>query len=206
MKKMEKHTALNLTAYDENHEYLASRYDRVFGEIEKKGFGEFLSKLPGTRILDVGAGTGMHAAYFKSLGYDVTCVDFSPKMVELCKSKGLNAVQMDVENVQFPRESFDGILAWGSLIHIPKEKLPLVLVDLQKILAPNGYLYVSLKVGNREEVTSKGVEKGERFFAYYEKQEAEQIFGKFFEVKTSRFIHAEHAFTKEWMEILLRKS
>lgn len=202
---MKNYLESNLQAYEENHNFLVNRYDRVFGENEKNNLGEFTSSLPGRKILDLGCGTGVYALYFKEKGFDVTCVDFSPKMITLCKSKGLNAIQLDIEKLTFEKESFDGIFAWGSLIHIPKEKLLVVLANLQKMLRPNGFLYVSLKVGNKEEVTRKGIERGERFFAYYEKQEAEELFGMHFKVIASRFIHAEHAFTKEWMEILLQK-
>src|SRR3989338_284009 len=104
---MKDYNELNLKSYEQNHAYLANRYDRVFAENEKKGFEEFLSNLPGLRILDLGCGTGIQSLYFKQKGFEVTCVDFSSKMVALCKSKDLNAIQVNIEDLKFEKESFD---------------------------------------------------------------------------------------------------
>lgn len=42
---------------------------------------------PGTRLLDLGCGTGLDAAYFGERGYRVVAIDWSPRMVERTRAR-----------------------------------------------------------------------------------------------------------------------
>jgi len=89
---------------------LASGYDDYFNQIIKPEADRFLSSVSdGGRILDAGCGVGVHSLYFKDGGYRVVSIDLSPKMVEICQSKGLDAKLMDLENLQFSDDYFDGV-------------------------------------------------------------------------------------------------
>ncbi len=46
---------------------------------------------PGTRLLDLGCGTGLDAAYFGERGYRVVAIDWSPRMVERTRERILDA-------------------------------------------------------------------------------------------------------------------
>ena len=45
------------------------------------------------KVLDVGAGAGVHALHLQDLGMDVTCIDVSPGAVDFMKANGLKAEQ-----------------------------------------------------------------------------------------------------------------
>lgn len=47
------------------------------------------------KILDVGAGAGMHALYLQDQGMNVECIDISPGAVEFMKSQGLKAERIN---------------------------------------------------------------------------------------------------------------
>jgi SAM-dependent methyltransferase len=51
-------------------------------------FEELLSNAPSRRILDLGSGTGEHARFLASKGFDVTGVDSSPAMLEKSRAGG----------------------------------------------------------------------------------------------------------------------
>lgn len=59
-------------------------------------------------------------------------------MVELCLQKGLEAYQMDLENLKFSSSSFDGIWAYTSLLHMPKANFPKILDNIASFLSDNG--------------------------------------------------------------------
>src|SRR2546423_6894663 len=63
------------------------------------------------RLLEVGAGTGKDSLFFQENGLDVVCTDLTPEMVDVCRSKGLNAQVMDFLHLDFPKASFDAIYA-----------------------------------------------------------------------------------------------
>ena len=50
---------------------------------------EFGVRVKGGKILDVGSGPGRDALLLQDFGCQVTCLDASTKMVEMCKEKGL---------------------------------------------------------------------------------------------------------------------
>src|ERR1700760_460847 len=53
---------------------------------ERQAFRERLT--PGTRLLEIDAGTGQDSAYFQDEGFAVVAADLSAVMVELCQAKG----------------------------------------------------------------------------------------------------------------------
>ena len=60
----------------------------------------------GATVLDVGCGTGKHAAKFASLGANVTAFDMSDKMVSHAKNR---AESLNLKNVNFLTVTFDEI-------------------------------------------------------------------------------------------------
>ena len=53
-------------------------------------------------ILDVGCGTGVGMKKLLSMGFDrVSGIDLNTKKIELCKRKGLNVGNFDVEKIEF---------------------------------------------------------------------------------------------------------
>ena len=74
-------------------------------------------EFPGARdILEFGCGTGGHAREFAALGYHVTGLDLSAKMVELARghagadADGLRFIEGDLRTYRSP-ERFDAVLA-----------------------------------------------------------------------------------------------
>lgn len=153
-------------------------------------FEEFLSLLSGKKILDLGCGSGDHAVYFVEKGLDVTCVDLSEEMIKLCKEKSLNAYVEDLENLPFEKESFDGIWAVTSLLHIPKVNLSKVCKNLHSLLKKDGILFVTVKEGEGEEYID------DRFFAYWKEDEFLKEFTNFTFIKSYKDTFKKRLFIK----------
>ena len=68
-----------------------SRY-KDWLEIEKKS----MKYVKGTRLLDIGCGTGRHALYLqKEKGFDVFGIDASPLAISICKLQGLKKTKVE---------------------------------------------------------------------------------------------------------------
>jgi SAM-dependent methyltransferase len=97
--------------------------DRAIGNslFEKPWLDRFRSLLPsGGSILDIGCGSGEPiAGYFIGEGYEVTGVDSSPALVELCKARfpGQRWLVADMRTLSLGRR-FEGLLAWDSFFHL----------------------------------------------------------------------------------------
>jgi len=91
---------------------------------EKPWLDRFTSLLPqGASILDIGCGSGEPiAGYLIGNGYDVTGIDSSLPLIELCRARfpeKLWAVA-DMRKLALGRR-FDGLIAWHSFFHLKAE-------------------------------------------------------------------------------------
>jgi SAM-dependent methyltransferase len=91
------------------------------------------------RVLEVGPGRGELAERIAhELGAEVIAVDQSPRMVELTRARGVEALVGDVQELPFPAAQFDCALAAWMLFHVPD--LDSALRELRRVLRPGGRL------------------------------------------------------------------
>lgn len=130
-------------AYDKIAEtYQANRH--IFDN--RKELEEFASLLPkDAKVLDIGCGAGVPVAKFLvEFGFDVTGVDFSKNMLKLAKKNVPKAefILEDATKLGFQDNSFDGLTAFYSIIHIPREIHSSLFQTFHRILKPNGMMLI----------------------------------------------------------------
>lgn len=145
-----------------------------------KEAAKFIASLPAhASILDVGCGPGRDANVFASHGFDVTGIDFSSKMIALAKQNAplCTFYVMDIENLSFPSDSFDGIWASCALLHVPKRNLHTVLERFHTILKTKGSLYLSVKQSHLQETFEKDSRYGgfEKYWSFFQREELVQL-------------------------------
>lgn len=177
---MEKYKKETIDAYNKNAKIFSHKFKNLTDLKRRYEFHKFMDLLQGKDILDLGCGSGDHSEYFAKNGLNVTCIDLSKEMIKLCKEKKLNALIMDIESLKFNPESFDGIWAVTSLLHIPKAKIPLVINNLHRILKNEGILYVCVKEGEGEGLIKSEEYDSQRFFSFWKKEELLNMFNKKF--------------------------
>ena len=98
-----------------------------------------LRELAPTRVLEVGGGEGELSEWLRDeLDAEVTFLDYSPRMVELARARGLDAHVGDVQALPFDDASFDVVVAAWMLYHVPN--IPLGLTEIARVLTPGGTL------------------------------------------------------------------
>jgi SAM-dependent methyltransferase len=91
------------------------------------------------RVLEVGCGEGELAERFlKETGAEVVAIDQSQRMVELTRSRGVDAHVGDVQALDFDDETFDCAVAAWMLFHA--EDVARALGELARVLRPSGRL------------------------------------------------------------------
>jgi SAM-dependent methyltransferase len=169
-------------AYDSNVVYYEEKTKNYVQDYISQDLELFLKMLNGKRILDLGSGPGRDSLIFKERGFNPICVDISKSMIELCKQKGLEAYEMDMENLSFEDRSFDGVWAYTSLLHLPKDRIENVLSKIKDILKDDGVLYLGMCEGSSEGFSNNRWNNHRRYFSLYEKEELEKILSKSFEI------------------------
>ena len=131
--------------YSANAGTLADRYNSAESTAARYFAQSFL---PGSRVLDVGCGTGRDLHALVSAGYDASGVDACAEMLAAAGARfpelrprlsqdslpGLSLV---------PDASQDGLLCWAVLMHLPEETLFDVAFNLRRVLKPGGRVLLS---------------------------------------------------------------
>jgi ubiquinone/menaquinone biosynthesis C-methylase UbiE len=155
-------------SYTDSH-YTATYWGPQYERFEKLLVGRL-------SILDVGCGGGRDSMHFSKLGFNVTGVDLSSGMLVEARTRVpyVNFAKMDMLDLKFPDESFDGIWCCASLLHIKRENAPDVLKGFNRVLKDGGVLFVSVKEGQGDHV--KDCKDGNKlFFADYSTKELSSL-------------------------------
>jgi SAM-dependent methyltransferase len=118
----------------------AAAYANAEGPDARDRLLELLRDARPARVLEVGCGWGELATRLeRELGCDVVAVDLSPRMVELARERGVDALVADVQQLPFDDGRFDYAIAAWMLYHVPD--LDQGLAELARVLRPRGRLF-----------------------------------------------------------------
>ncbi|MBD3189123.1 MAG: methyltransferase domain-containing protein [Candidatus Heimdallarchaeota archaeon] len=97
-------------------------------------------------VLDAGAGAGIPVAKFLTeQGIKVTGVDVSETMVNLAQKNVPKAafLQKDILTLDFPDETFEGIICLYTLWHIPRERHRAIFKNFHRMVKKGGLLVIN---------------------------------------------------------------
>ncbi len=136
-------------------------------------FAEKLAQ--GSRILDVGCGSGRDLLWLKKRGFYVTGFERCSGLAELArKNAKCKVTEGDFEVYDFSRLSAHGIVLTGSLVHVPHDRFENVFKRITSaLLKGRGHLLVSLKQGTGKTTDSHG-----RVFYLWKDEDLRKIFGR----------------------------
>lgn len=103
----------------------------------------------GSKILDVGTAIGNYPRYLTEIcnkDFDVTGIDSSPRLIAFARNNApkANFKVMDMRNLDYPENSFDGIISLATLIHVTDEDALKILDKFDMMLKPNGLFIISV--------------------------------------------------------------
>ena len=191
-----------------NKEYLyVTQNDRghFLTRILLDGRLEFAEKAKGN-VLDIGCNDGLIDLHIKNRVDKITGVDISKNLVDIAKSRKINAFVCDAENLSpLYRKSFDTVMILETLEHL--ENPSKCLKEIKKVLKKDGRLLLTVPsaygfITQLLEVKSKLQNKNAPIHHMYKKNEIREVLEKNgFRIVSSSYIslfnsiaiEAEHA-------------
>lgn len=144
-------------ANDPNEDYeslVRQGYDRCVGSYEAARQGSAAPQLDlleaclpdGAQVLDIGCGAGVPVTQRLAERFQVTGVDISVEQVKRARMNVPSAVFLhgDIMQVDFLPVSFDAVVSYYAIFHLPREEHPALLRKIHGWLKPGGYLLATL--------------------------------------------------------------
>ena len=140
-----------------SYDQIAAEYSRrIYHELDGKPLDRallerFAERLRGQGVAcDLGCGPGHVARYMAERGLDVIGVDLSPGMVARAAAlnPGIPFHVGDMLALNVPDGAWAGIIAFYSVIHIPREQVATALREMRRVLMPGGLLLLAFHIGH----------------------------------------------------------
>jgi SAM-dependent methyltransferase len=141
------------TSYD----LVAPEYTRLIADelkdkpLDRELLDRFAERVAGRgRVCDLGCGPGHVARYLYERGVDVLGIDLSPGMLEQARqiNPGIEFRQGNMRALDLSDEALAGIVAFYSIIHIPRDDVVAVLEELRRVMQPGGLLLLAFHRGS----------------------------------------------------------
>jgi ubiquinone/menaquinone biosynthesis C-methylase UbiE len=149
------------TVVEAGYDRVAHEYARIEGETKWPRM-RWLKKLldplaPGSSVLDLGCGSGDPADIEISKMHKITGVDISQTQINLARQNVPTGdfLHDDAGSVEFPPASFDAVVSFYTLEHIPRKEHTTVLRRIHQWLKPDGFLLISIEAGDFDDVTDE---------------------------------------------------
>lgn len=139
----------------QGYEACARDYAESRDQFQNERYLENLARrlAQGSRVLDLGCGSGEPIdAFLVARGFDVTGVDISEEQIRLAKEALPTStfIQGDMSEVKLPPKSFDAVVSFYAIFHVPREEHAALLHTASISLRPGGYLLVTMGSGEWE--------------------------------------------------------
>jgi SAM-dependent methyltransferase len=154
-------------AYDGSAQTRSASQREPWKHAERQAFLTRLRKEGKNTLVEIGAGGGQDSQFFSEQGLQVVATDLSPRMMEMCRARGLDARIMDVVDLQLPAHAFEAAYSMNSLLHIPGADFEQALLSIRGALQPNALRYIGLYGGEEfEGVLESDWHVPQRFFSF----------------------------------------
>jgi len=141
-----------IEVYDLIAEDYAKKFDPIESDDDLIFPNTFLSHLElGSKIVDLGCGTGFSAGYFTKNGMNVVGVDLSKNMIKIAKRNypHIHFFVDDIRNFSLNNQ-IDAVWAGYSLFHFEQEHFERTIEKIKTYLKPDGIFGLVMQEGRGE--------------------------------------------------------
>lgn len=193
--------------YDAIAEHYVTWSAQIADDPRAHYLAEFDRRLPdGAKVLELGCGAGVPSTRMLAERHDVLGVDLSQQQIDLARANvpAARFEKADMTALEFADGEFDGVAAFYSILHVPREEQPALIASIARWLRPGGLFLASLGTGTPD-VTEEwlGVEM---FFGSNTPDRNREVLGRHLEIVVDDLVtmHEPDPATFHW--VLARKN
>ena len=198
---------------ERGYDQITYKYARLKGKIKwprMRWLSQMLGRLrPGSSVLDLGCGSGDPADIEIAQKHKVTGVDISQAQIDLALRNVPSGrfIHGDAGSVEFPVNSFDAVVSFYTLEHIPRVEHETILRRIHDWLQPGGFLLISTEAGEAEGVIAQWL-GAPMYFSCFDPETVKQLVCKagFEIVETAIETQVEQSTEIPYLWVLARKS
>lgn len=124
-------------------------------------------------VIEVGAGAGRDGVCLRDAGLAYTGVDISQVGVDLCHTRGLNALVATATDLPFGDHTFGAGWSMSMLMHLPGDTIVPALEEMRRVVRPGGVLGIGLWGST---TSSTRIDEHGRLFQQRTDEEVETLF------------------------------
>jgi len=133
--------------YDAIADRFATWQKGVRGDARMRYLDELLQRLPQQpEVLELGCGAGVQSTRMLASRGRLVGVDISKEQIRRARERIPEAtfISADATELDFPPSTFDAVVAFFVLAHIPRAELPVLLEHVAIWLRPNGWFLATM--------------------------------------------------------------
>ena len=143
------------TSYGEDYLKWKSWEGIKFGTLKRTESAYFTAEISRTKynfpqnskVLEIGFGNGAFLKYALEKQWDVLGIEINQSLVRIAKERGFSATHTDNLS-SFEDNSFDLIVAFDVLEHVPQESIPNMILEVKRILKSDRFFIARFPNGD----------------------------------------------------------
>jgi SAM-dependent methyltransferase len=156
--------------YDQIAERYADWSARSFDDPRHRYTDLVLDRLPaGAAVLELGCGAGLPTTARLAERFAVTGVDLSARQIELARRNVPRAAfaQADMATLDLPPASFDAVVAFYAITHVPRDEHRALLASISRWLRPGGLLVTTMGARSSPDTVERDWLGAPMFFSHF---------------------------------------
>jgi SAM-dependent methyltransferase len=135
---------------------------------------------PDSKVLELGCGAGVPMTAALAESREVLGVDISAAQIELARRNvpAATFLQSDMTALSFDDASFDAVVAFYSLTHVPRDEQPALLGRIRRWLRPGGTLIATMGVEDEPGDIEPGWLGVDMYFSHFSARKNRRLVGE----------------------------
>jgi cyclopropane fatty-acyl-phospholipid synthase-like methyltransferase len=132
---------------ERGYDAIAPAFNAARSREDTRALTPLLERLPErARLLDLGCGAGVPITRALAERFHVTGVDVSAEQLALARTQvpGATFMRADMAHIAFDDASFDAVVSFYAIFHLPREEHPPLLERIFAWLKPGGFFMATL--------------------------------------------------------------